>query len=50
MLNLLDLSCPTKGFVKLANGMEVAARRVNTAEQCADARRDAFTERAPAPD
>ncbi len=37
------------GFVKLAEGMGVAARRVHTADELADARRGAFIEPGPAP-
>ncbi|GBG36181.1 acetolactate synthase large subunit [Mycobacterium montefiorense] len=46
-LDLLDLSRPTMDFVKIAEGMGVPARRVNTAEELADALRDAFTEPGP---
>ncbi len=46
-LDLLDLSRPTMDFVKIAEGMGVPARRVNTAEGFADALRDAFAEPGP---
>jgi hypothetical protein len=46
-LDLLELSRPTPSFVKLAEGMGVAARRVHSAEELADARRGAFIEPGP---
>ncbi|WP_231883244.1 thiamine pyrophosphate-dependent enzyme, partial [Mycobacterium leprae] len=46
-LSLLDLSSPTMDFVKIAEGMGVSARRVNTTEGLADALRLAFTEPGP---
>jgi acetolactate synthase-1/2/3 large subunit len=46
-LDLLDLSRPTMDFVKIAEGMGVPARRVRTAEEFADALRDAFAEPGP---
>jgi acetolactate synthase I/II/III large subunit len=46
-LDLLDLSRPTMDFVKTAEGMGVPARRVSTAEELADALRDAFAEPGP---
>lgn len=46
-LDLLDLSCPTMDFVKIAEGMGVPARRVTTAEEFADAMRAAFAEAGP---
>lgn len=46
-LILLDLSSPTMDFVKIAEGMGVSARRVNTTEGLADALRLAFTEPGP---
>jgi acetolactate synthase I/II/III large subunit len=44
---LLDLRRPTMDFVKIAEGMGVPARRVNTAEDFAEALRAAFAERGP---
>ena len=44
---LLDLTRPTMDFVQLAQGMGVAARRVSTAEELADALRWAFREDGP---
>ena len=44
---LLDLTCPTIDFVKLAEAMGVPARRANTAEEFADALRAAFSEPGP---
>jgi len=38
------LSRPTQGFVKPAEGIGVAARRVHTADELADARRGTFIE------
>jgi len=46
-LDLLDISRPTMDFVKIAEGMGVPARRVHSAEEFADALRDAFA--APGP-
>jgi acetolactate synthase-1/2/3 large subunit len=46
-LDLLDLSRPTMDFVKIAEGMGVPARRVNTTEELADALRHAFSEPGP---
>ncbi len=46
-LNLLDLSGPAMDFVKIAQGMGVAARRVTTCEEFADALRAAFAESGP---
>ncbi|MEZ0350010.1 acetolactate synthase large subunit [Mycobacterium sp. pR1184] len=46
-LDLLDLSRPTMDFVKISEGMGVPARRVNTAEEFADALREAFAEPGP---
>ena len=46
-LELLDLGSPTIDFVKIAEGMGVAARRVTTAEGLADALAAAFTESGP---
>jgi acetolactate synthase-1/2/3 large subunit len=46
-LDLLDLSRPSMDFVKIAEGMGVPARRVNTAEELADALRGAFNEPGP---
>ena len=46
-LDLLDLSRPTMDFVKIAEGMGVAARRVSTAEEFADALREALSEPGP---
>ncbi len=46
-LDLLDLSRPSMDFVKIAEGMGVPARRVNTAEDFADALRSAFAEPGP---
>ncbi|QLL06989.1 acetolactate synthase large subunit [Mycobacterium vicinigordonae] len=46
-LDLLDISRPTMDFVKIAEGMGVPARRVTTAEELADALRDAFAEPGP---
>src|ERR1700739_1629128 len=46
-LDLLDLSRPTMNFVKLAEGMGVPARRVRTAEECADTPRGSFAEPGP---
>jgi acetolactate synthase-1/2/3 large subunit len=46
-LDLLDLSRPTMDFVKIAEGMGVPARRVNTTEEFADALRDAFGKPGP---
>ena len=46
-LDLLDLSRPTMDFVKISEGMGVAARRVTTAEEFADALRSAFAEPGP---
>jgi acetolactate synthase I/II/III large subunit len=45
--NLLDLSGPTMDFVKISEGMGVPARRVTTAEELADALREAFAEPGP---
>lgn len=45
--DLLDLSRPTLDFVKIAEGMGVPARSTSTAEDFADALRDAFA--APGP-
>ncbi|OBG30127.1 acetolactate synthase large subunit [Mycobacterium sp. 852002-51057_SCH5723018] len=45
--DLLDLSCPTMDFVKIAEGMGVPARRASTAEEFADALRAAFAEPGP---
>ncbi len=44
---LLDLTGPAMNFVQLAEGMGVPARRVDTAEDFADALRAAFTEPGP---
>jgi acetolactate synthase I/II/III large subunit len=44
---LLDLKHPPMDFVKLAEGMGVAARRVTTAEEFADALRAALAETGP---
>ncbi len=46
-LDLLDISRPTMDFVKMAEGMGVPARRATTAEELADALRDAFAEPGP---
>ncbi len=46
-LDLLDLSRPALDFVNIAEGMGVPARRVNTAEEFADALRAAFAEPGP---
>jgi acetolactate synthase-1/2/3 large subunit len=46
-LDLLDISRPTMDFVKIAEGMGVPARRVSTAEELAEALRDAFAEPGP---
>jgi acetolactate synthase-1/2/3 large subunit len=46
-LNLLDLGRPTLDFVKIAEGMGVAARRATTAEELAAALKDAFAEPGP---
>src|ERR1700728_2291384 len=46
-LDLLDLSRPTMDFVKIAEGMGVPARRVSTAEELADALREALSEPGP---
>jgi acetolactate synthase-1/2/3 large subunit len=46
---LLDLSRPTQSFVKHAERMGGAARRVHSAEELADARRGAFIESRTAP-
>ncbi|MGB2921358.1 MAG: thiamine pyrophosphate-dependent enzyme, partial [Mycobacterium sp.] len=46
-LDLLDLSCPAIDFVKIAEGMGVAARRATTAEELAAALADAFREPGP---
>ncbi|BBY24319.1 acetolactate synthase large subunit [Mycobacterium stomatepiae] len=46
-LDLLDLSRPTMDFVKISEGMGVPARRVHTAEEFADALREAFAEPGP---
>ncbi|WP_025736851.1 acetolactate synthase large subunit [Mycobacterium genavense] len=46
-LDLLDLSRPTMDFVKISEGMGVPARWVNTAEEFADALREAFAEPGP---
>ncbi len=43
-LDLLDLSRPTQSFVKPAESMGGAARRVHSAEELADAHRGAFIE------
>jgi acetolactate synthase I/II/III large subunit len=48
-LDLLDLSRPTQSFVKPAESMGGAARRVHSAEEVADARRGAFIESRTAP-
>ena len=48
-LDLLDLSRPTQSFVKPAESMGGAARRVHSAEELADARRRAFIESRTAP-
>ncbi|QNI08752.1 acetolactate synthase large subunit [Mycobacterium kubicae] len=45
--DLLDLSRPTMDFVRIAEGMGVAARRATTAEEFADALRAAFDEPGP---
>ncbi len=44
---LLDLTSPTLDFVRIAKGMGVAARRVGTAEEFADALQWAFDEPGP---
>jgi acetolactate synthase I/II/III large subunit len=46
-LDLLDISRPAMDFVKIAEGMGVPARRVDTAENFADALRSAFAEPGP---
>lgn len=46
-LDLLDISRPSMDFVKIAEGMGVPARRVSTAEELADALRNAFSEPGP---
>jgi acetolactate synthase-1/2/3 large subunit len=46
-LDLLDLSRPTMDFVKISEGMGVSARRVTTAEELADALRQALSEPGP---
>lgn len=46
-LDLLDLSRPAIDFVKIAEGMGVAARRATTAEELAAALADAFREPGP---
>lgn len=46
-LDLLDISRPTMDFVQIAQGMGVPARRAGTAEELADALRDAFAEPGP---
>jgi len=46
-LDLLDLGRPTIDFVKIAEGMGVPARRVNTAEELAAALAEAFAEPGP---
>ena len=48
-LDLLDLSRPTQSFVKPAESMGGAARRVHSAEELADAHRGAFIESRTAP-
>ncbi len=45
--DLLDLTRPAMNFVRLAEGMGVPARRVETAEEFADALRVAFAEPGP---
>lgn len=45
--SLLDLTSPTMDFVKMAEGMGVAARRVDSAEEFAEALRWAFAEPGP---
>jgi acetolactate synthase-1/2/3 large subunit len=47
--DLLDLSRPTQGFVKLAEDIGVAPRRVHTADELALARRGTLIEPGPAP-
>ncbi len=44
---LLDLTCPAIDFVKLAEGMGVPGRRVNTAEEFADALQAGFATPGP---
>lgn len=46
-LNLLEISPPRMDFVKMAEGMGVAARRVTTCEEFADALRAALAEPGP---
>ena len=46
-LELLDLGSPTIDFVKIAEGMGVAARRATTVEELAAALTDAFREPGP---
>jgi acetolactate synthase-1/2/3 large subunit len=46
-LDLLDLSRPTMDFVKISEGLGVPARRVDTAEEFADALRTALAEPGP---
>ncbi|MCV7410999.1 hypothetical protein AWC05_26720 [Mycobacterium florentinum] len=46
-LDLLDLSRPAMDFVNISEGMGVPARRVHTAEELADALREAFAEPGP---
>ncbi|AKN16030.1 hypothetical protein MHAE_17238 [Mycobacterium haemophilum DSM 44634] len=46
-LDLLDLSCPTIDFVKIAEGMGVSARRATTCAELADALGAAFAEPGP---
>ncbi|BDB45220.1 MULTISPECIES: acetolactate synthase large subunit [Mycobacterium] len=46
-LDLLDISRPTMDFVHIAQGMGVPARRATTAEELAEALRDAFAEPGP---
>jgi acetolactate synthase-1/2/3 large subunit len=46
-LDLLDLSRPTPGFVKLAKGMGGAACRVHSVKGLADTCRGAFIEAGP---
>jgi acetolactate synthase-1/2/3 large subunit len=46
-MSMLDLSNPDLDWVKLANGMGVAAARATTLEQCADLMQQSFREQAP---
>lgn len=45
--SMLDIGSPALDFVKIAEGMGVPARRASTAEEFADALREAFSEPGP---